>query len=171
MSTSRARQYWPECWLDESMPAGRAEPSGFIVETPDGLTIGYAAGAGDASDDERRVYRIGVGEGDIVKFRFCDDVGELDVTFNADGTYSAAGPVPAHNWCRLGFDQDTLQQSLDALAKAIAGTSDELDRIDLDGQPTQTVEFAYWSDPLPHKLTKTAAGWRFEPVSASEARQ
>ena len=162
------------------MTPARATPDDFIVVTPGGFQLGYKVGdpgyggGGSISEGEIETYNEPLQVGDVVQFMCCDRLDDVEVTFRRDGTHVVHGEVPKeHNWCRLIGDQETMQGSFDDLAKAVTGQKvDGLIDIDLFHGSEETeqrisVQFARWSDRLPHKFIINDGKPAFEQVSAA----
>lgn len=171
----RAREWWPLDWADEVMPHGRGAPDEFIVDTGGHYWLGYAFDAEGVSDFDKRYYSKALERDEIVNFICCDELGEVEVTINPDGTYSVSGDVPerATHFCKIG-DPDTLIEG--SLKEFVAAWHD----MEPPSEPvTIAVAMAWWSDALPYKLTLTYGAARtpstikasFVPVSVAEARQ
>lgn len=145
------REWWPEDFVDEAMPEGRDSPDAWLagaVQRPDGWLIR------SGEEDEGVGVRVALGE--VLDFVWCERHGEVEVTFKEGGGWTAHGPVPdGYNWCRIAGDQDTLQGSLDELA-AEAAAGDYLGR--------QAVQFATWSESVPHRLVGSVGRLLFIPL-------
>jgi hypothetical protein len=170
MSQVRKREWYPAYAADEWMPPGRPDPSAFIFEKGGEIFIGYCDDDRDASDNDRDCVNRKVMPGDIVQFLCCDQLGSVDVVINEDGTSHVVDGVIPENVTHFmaAGDIDSLSDSMEEFAKnahAWARSADETFPY------RETCSMARWSDELPHKLIHTADGWRFEPVTAAEARQ
>lgn len=168
--TAAARKWWPVDYADEVMPPGRDTPDGFIIMDNGRPMLGYALDEMSVTDRERDYLNKSIQVGEIVNFVCCDDLGEVVVEINADGSFIAQGPVPeqATSFMEIG-NPNSLAESLPSYAQNVA----ELLRGDPpDSWPVvDRVRMACWSDEIPHKLTHAASGLHFEQVSAAEARQ
>lgn len=151
------REWWPELLLDEVMPPGRSDPSAWIIGAEGDL---YLISDGDAYDPEEKEGVLAHARiGDRLDFYSCDRLGDVEVTFNADGTFTPHGSIPDHNWCRIAYDQDTMVDGLEELAKN-AG--------DFAQRPfTETVQFARWSGRLPHELALVDGKPTFVPAGST----
>jgi hypothetical protein len=156
------RKWWPCDLLDEGMPPGRAQPSDWI-KGPAGDVYEVANGNEDDDARERGDVLCRVKPGDTLAFCYRDDLGEVPVSFHADGTFTPRGPVPAgFNWCWMPYDPDTISETLEALAELLKDA----------GEPGLVeVGFAFWSEHREHRLVVDAGGARFVEIDPSRRVQ
>lgn len=165
------REWWPCAWADEVMPPGRAEPNDFLIDAEGHYFLGYPLDAKDVQEHEKRTFSRSLHVNDIVPFVCSEGLGQIDVTFNPDGSFVVKGDVPERaTHFSIPGDVDTLASSVREFVENYL----ELEPI---SEPhTETLAMAWWSDDLPHKLTitygphlKTTAS--FVAVSQAEAKQ
>jgi hypothetical protein len=172
----KPREWWPSDWADEWMPPARPEPSGFLINANGHCYLGYAFDAEGVTDHEKRYFSRALNVGDIVKFICCDDLGEIDITFDSSGTYVVHDKIPEGcNAFWIAGDNDTYAETVEAFVEGHITFDKEMGLLKTH---TETVRAARWSDELPHKFTVTydagapsAMRGEFVAVSAAEARQ
>ena len=169
------REWYPAEWIDETCPTAKPTPDAFIVDCGGAYLLGYALDDGDSDDDERDSLNAPLAAGDIVYFMCCDRLDDVAVTFNKSGNHVVHGTIPAeHHWVRIYGDQDTLQESFDEMVKAIAEGDDFFDLRDMlfpgDVESERvTLQFARWSDRIPHRFIIENGKPKFEQIQPSTA--
>lgn len=171
------REWYPADLVDEACPPARSTPDDFIVSFDDDhgvYQLGYKLGDEDITEEEVDTYNQPLHLGDVVHFMCCDRLDDVEVTFRRNGTHEAHGIIPPeHNWCRLDGDQDSLNDTFQGLVECATGhPKDSFFGMSLfaDNQDTEQripVQFARWSDRIPHRFIMKDGKPAFEQVSAA----
>jgi hypothetical protein len=190
MTDDIPRQWWPEDWLDEINPPGRATPSDFVIKAGSHFWLGYALDAEDVDEQDKRYFSKPLSIGDVVEFCCCDDLGEIEVAIYRDRNFFVRGGAQprrridqaTHFW--LAGNSDTLASTLAEFVRDY-----EFDEMSRSTSTTgveyvETIKIARWSDAIPHKLVATfnptgkiggaadsGLGAEFVTISQAEARQ
>lgn len=171
------RKWWPSELLDESMPAGRASPTNWIIGPSAGPEGGYVVAGGEEDDgDENGGAQIVLAD-QIIGFAWSEGRGEIDILVKEDGTYeiipgqpdlmepdlpprlTEIPPDATHFWGP--YDIDTLASSMAEFAENWARNARDAG----DELPARvTVAMYHWSDEIPHRLVVEDGKARFEPV-------
>ncbi|MBU3887722.1 MULTISPECIES: hypothetical protein [Methylosinus] len=107
-------KWYPECYLDEVMPPGRADPSAWIVDIGGAA---HLAGLEQDGDQWARPLR----DGDTVRFFRCDTHDEIELRLAADGHALASEPPAEFEQCCVGggWQGDTLAESVDEMVAGL----------------------------------------------------
>lgn len=145
------RQWWPENFIDEVAPDGRATPSDWLIRLEGG---GYAYG----NPTDRLAPPTAVQEGDVVEFSFQDQLGTSLMTLDADGEPAWTPPLPPGiNVFWDGHDSDTICDTEASFAEFVKEYGEHPD--------SQVTVLCHWSERTV-RCRFTAAGGvlRFLPV-------
>lgn len=163
-----ARTWWPEFLMDESMPAGKAHPTEWILwngsaEAGNALAfmVGKPAAADDDDDGYPVAWAIAFALDACVDFTWSEPRGHREVTVYPDGTYRVEGEEPSDftNCWELG-EPESCADTLDAFAREFASNAS------LSGAPEViTVHFIKWGDE-PFRLQLVDGAPAFVPVGA-----
>jgi len=140
---SGAREYWPEAYCDEMMPASRPNPDAWIERLPNGDFQ-----LADYNEDEdgqpvRHGDGIVIQNGQVIEFCWCQPTPDIEITVNPDGSFeqhSKVDPNSTHFW--LSGDPDTLDYSLAEFARHYA----QNDVFPASLPEQMTVRTACWGD-------------------------
>jgi hypothetical protein len=173
------RKWWPSELLDESMPAGRASPTDWIIGRDDKPGTFIVAGwDGEEGSEDSDPGRQTVSADEVIGFAWSEDRGEIDILVKEDGTYeimpgqpdllepdrpprlTEIPPDATHFWEQ--YDTDTLGSSMAEFAENWAQNARDAG----EELPARvTVAMYHWSDEIPHRLVVGEDGTpRFEPV-------
>lgn len=162
-------EWFPSDWVDEVCPPSRSAPAGFIVPVLGGFELGYASG------EDRDIHNQPLKVGDVIEFVSCERLPDVEATLRVDGTYDLHGMIPTdHNVVIVDGNIDTLQPSFEDLIADIREPKDPdfsaRAMIFPEGEPEQrvTLEFAHWSDPIPHLFEVVDGKPVFNPVPAAK---
>lgn len=113
IQTYDRRLWWPEAFVDEVMPPGRATPDAWLTRLSDGA---HAI----AGDEERELDPIRLTEGMEVAFLQQDTLGRARLTFEDDGkvTWSPA-PPPECNFLWDGEVEGVIADSPDEFVQFV----------------------------------------------------
>lgn len=112
-------QWYPECYLDECMPAGRASASAWIVEIDGAPHL-----AGDRFNGEGA---SPLTDGQIVRFFRCDTFDTIEMTLTDDGySFAQEPPTDFEQCCILGgWQGDTLATCVEEMVALLRETEAE----------------------------------------------
>lgn len=129
------RQWWPSDYMDEVMPTSFATPEGWLRPLPNGdggFTIASPYHDDPAEEAERAWPFSPLTDGEKVEFCYCDDLGDIEMSIAADGTYEIhSGTVHPkathfHEWFNVDAGWgDTIEE----FAKNYAAETGTADRI------------------------------------------
>ncbi len=166
------REWYPANWVDESCPAAKDAPEGFIVADGEGWRLGYAADDKDVLDDDRESCSAPLTLGDVVDFMCCDRLDDVEITLRRDGTHKLRHRIPPdHNWVTFYGDMDTLRDSFEEMLRELQDQNSDLyGYLFSDGKDEElvTLMFARWSDRLPHQFVIDDGKPMFRQVPAAK---
>lgn len=104
---------YPECYLDEVMPPGRADPNAWIVDIDGAPQL-----AGDGFDGEGSTALV---DGQIVRFWRCDIYDTIELTLTRDGYSFAPEPPTVFEQCCIleGWQADTLATCVEEMVSLL----------------------------------------------------
>jgi hypothetical protein len=151
--------WWPHCYVDEVCPEGKDSPDAWLTLSAAGDPQLAAA---DQDPEQPWGKPVPLQFGSIQEFTWCLDLGDIEVTVNTDGSFTAAhdpNPAAAHFWA--DGNPDTLQGSLESFAKSWAEDASDLPE-------TVLVQTAMWGDAS-FRLVPNEGKPKFQLVTAHEA--
>lgn len=136
------RKWWPAEYMDEVMPTGRDSPDAWLIKLPDGgFEVASPYHGSDISSDQEAEaewrYKP-LTNGERVDFTYYDDLGDVEVTVNPDGSYELHGSIdPKANYFAEQFNWESMEHDIGTFAKNYAETLKAAERI--------TVCTGYWA--------------------------
>lgn len=156
----KARRTWyPDAYLDEIMPAGRATPDAWLFQLDDGALRCGCHPDGKEADFQA----FAVAEGEVVEFSACDDLGTSVLTVAEDGSYRFDPPPPAGAILWETGDGDTQADSPEEYVQ-FARDGGYLPE---PGEPAE-IRVAVWSDTTRLRFTAQDGPPRFVVAEATE---
>ena len=160
--------------VDEACPPSKASPEDYAFFDGERWILGYAPDDKRVLDEDREACNRAIAAGDVVEFMTCERMGEIEATLRRDGSYTPHGEPPrGYDVVIVNGDSDLLYHSLEDLMRAITAPNEWCNPAELifegDADTERvTLDFAAWSDPLPHLFEVVDGKPAFRPVPAEK---